>query len=472
MYDETNNSEWTYKVLGNWEVKDWLRLRGGYNRATRSPNLGELFLNPQEIFTGGGSFGDPCSVRANAPFGAGGFTGGVDPVLSSTEAVPALAPGQTQAGADSTHLICQQMMGGPGSTAETQFYNVTNAIVQAGGGGFAWVLQQGNKDLKPEKADTWTAGFVLNSPLENPWLSGITVAFDWYMVHIDDAIMTYSIDYANYRCFGTKIVTNAAEAAAQAATPGCQLVPRDQFSGVALNTTLSYDNQATIETSGFDVTFNWSSEIAALGVNVPGRLGLSMQGTILDYYTTKQSPAPFDVETDWTGSLGPNLPGTNAGAYDYRLFGSLSYTLDAWNVAMRWRHLPSVWSATKAAQLALIDNNAAVTAGGPGIILGYTPSTEIETDSYDVFDLSFGWNINEKFALRGGITNVFDIDPNNSGSTAGYAPGSDISAAKVCGSAPGCRAPGGYSLPSVAGYNGGYNDTLGRRFFVGFKASF
>jgi outer membrane receptor protein involved in Fe transport len=358
------------------------------------------------------------------------------------------------------------------STAQNTFYNVTNAAVQGGGGGFAWVLQKGNPLLEPEKADTWTAGFVLSSPYENPWLAGITLAFDWYMVNIEDAIMTYSIDYANYRCFGTATVTNAAEAAAQAATQGCQLVPRDQNTGGALNTTLSYDNQATIETSGFDVMFNWSSEIADLGVNVPGRLGLSIQGTILDYYTTKQSPAVFDVETDWTGSLGPNLPGTNGGAYEYRLFSSLSYTKDAWNVALRWRHLPSVWSAGKASQLALIENNDVVAAGGPGITLGYSPLTEVETDSYDIFDLSFGWSINETFALRGGITNVFDIDPNNFASTTGWAPGSDISAATVCGSAPGCRAPGGYSVPSVGGYSGGYYDTLGRRFFVGFKASY
>src|SRR5690606_26903933 len=45
--DET----WTYKINGSWMVNDSLRFRGGYNRATRAPNLGELFLNLQEVFT-------------------------------------------------------------------------------------------------------------------------------------------------------------------------------------------------------------------------------------------------------------------------------------------------------------------------------------------------------------------------------------------------------------------------------------
>src|SRR5690606_38524531 len=105
-YSETD-SETTWKILGNWRINDQVRLRGGFNRATRAPNLGELFLNQQEVFTGGGSFGDPCSPRANAPFGAGGTQYATDPVIAPTEQPPALASGQTQAGADSTFLICQ-----------------------------------------------------------------------------------------------------------------------------------------------------------------------------------------------------------------------------------------------------------------------------------------------------------------------------------------------------------------------------
>lgn len=477
-YEETDNSEWTYKILGNWEVKDWLRLRGGYNRATRSPNLGELFLNEQEIFTGGGNFGDPCSIRANAPWGAGGTTLADDETISpATEPLPSVAPGQTQAGADRTKQICDALMG---TVASNQFYqgivngvdSAVNFVQQGGGGGFAWVLQKGNPLLEPEKADTWTAGFVMNSPLENPWLSGITLSFDWYMVNIEDAIMTYSIDYANYRCFGDD---TGLSAAAQAATPACLLVPRDQFNGAALSTTLSYDNQATIETSGFDIAFNWSAEIASLGLDVPGSINLNMQTTVLNYYETKQSPAVFDVLTDWKGSLGPNLPGTQAGAYDYRIFTALTYSLNDWSATLRWRNLPSVWTATKAGQLALIDNNTSVTAGGPGIILGYTPSTEVMTDSYNIFDLAASWNVSEMIALRAGITNLLDEEPPYVGTSAGYTPSAypdATSLAAVCGGAPGCSNPTAVSLPSIGGFNGGYYDTLGRRFFVGLKVSY
>lgn len=462
---EHTDEETTWKALLNWQVNDWARLRGGFNRATRAPNIGELFLNPQEIFqVGGNNFGDPCSVRSTAPYGAGGT--GPDPVQAPGEPPTMIANGQTQQGAQSARLICEAMMG---EAAAEQFYEVNDA---PGGGGsaFNWVLQEGNPNLLSETADTWTFGLVASSPSNNPWLSGLTASLDWYEVEIDDAIMLYSVDFANFRCFGDVLVTTEAEAEAQANTRACELVPRSQTLGGPLTTSLSYDNQAKIETAGMDIGLNWTAQFADLDFDVPGGLALSLQATWLDYYRTKQSPADFDVETDWEGSMGPNLSGTNGGAYDYRLFGTLSYFMGGWTVSLRWRHLPEVWTAGYASQQAIIQNNAEVAAGGEGMVLSYTPTTEIQSDSYNVFDFSFNWSINETFTLRGGITNLLDTDPEEFGTTAGYPVGTDLAA--VCGGAPGCQAPTQFSLPGIGNTNGGYYDTLGRRWFMGLKARF
>ena len=472
---EHTDAENTWKALLNWQVNDILRFRGGFNRATRAPNLGEMFLNPQEIFTGGGAYGDACGVRSNSPYGAGGT--GIDPVVGPGEPADGstlLAAGQTPAGAQSTRLICEALMGGPGSGAVTQFYTNNNAPI-ATGGGFAWVLQSGNRALKSEVADTWTWGLVANLANNMTW------SFDWYKVEIEDAIMLYSVTYAGYRCFGSQIVTTPAEAAAQAATPACQLVPRDLNNGVALSALLSYDNQATIKTSGMDVAWNWLKPVGDSG----GTLNFNLQATILDYYKTKQSPAAFDVETDWKGSLGPaaSLTGTNSGAYDYRLFGSVNYGRNDWNLALRWRHLPSVFTAQYATQQAIKQNNASVVAGGPGILLSYTPTTEYESNDYNIFDLSFGWDINDTLSLRGGITNLLDTEPEVVGASTGYPIGTNLQG--VCPalgggtSPPGCQAPLSFSLEGAAGgvpaagsYQPGYYDTLGRRFFVGLSMQF
>ncbi len=83
---EHTDAENTWKTMINWQVNDILRFRGGFNRATRAPNLGELFLNPQEIFGLAGAYGDACGVRSNSPYGAGGS--GPDPVVGPGETRP------------------------------------------------------------------------------------------------------------------------------------------------------------------------------------------------------------------------------------------------------------------------------------------------------------------------------------------------------------------------------------------------
>jgi outer membrane receptor protein involved in Fe transport len=463
-YEHTDAEE-TYKALINWSINDWFRLRGGYNLATRAPNLGEMFLNPQEIFQiGGNNFGDACALRGTAPFGAAGT--GPDPILDPGETQPTLAAGQTPQGAASARLICEAMMG---PVAANQFYNVANAT---GGGAspFNWNQQTGNPNLQSETADTWTFGFVMNSPFEGPWLRGINLSLDYYQVEITDAIMLYSVDYANFRCYGSVLVTSAAQAASQAASPDCSLLSRNQALGGPLTTTLSYDNQATIETAGADIALNWILQFSDMGGDLPGGLSFNLQATWLDYYTTKQSPAVYDVETEWKGSLGPNLSGTNAGAYDYRLFGSVGYFRDTWGMNLRWRYLPEVYTAAYASQQAIKANNARVAAGGSGIILGYTPTTETATDAYSVLDLSFNWNVSDTIAFRGGVTNLLDTEPEPVGNTAGIPIGSNLSA--ICGGAPGCVAPLSVALPTHGAFNGGYYDTVGRRYFVGLEVSF
>ena len=467
-YRETE-AQTTWKALVNWQINDWARVRGGFNRATRAPNLGELFLNTQEVFTTGGAFSDPCGIRSNSPYGAGGTTFATDPIRTNPQEVPPfIAAGSSQAQANSSFLICQALMG---ATATQNFYFAGNDVTQpGGGGGFAWVLQEGNRGLESETSDSWTFGGVLRAPSDNPWLSGLNFTMDYYKVEIEDAIMQYSLDFAQFRCFGERIVTTPAEAQQQAQTAGCQLMPRDQNNGAALSTKVSYDNQATIETAGFDIGANWFANFNDLGFDLPGGLGLSLNATVLDYYRTKQSPGVFDPVIEWAGSLGPNLTGTQGGAYDYRLFGNLSYIRDNWSVTLRWRHLPEVDSVGMANTRARMRNNEAVAAGAPGIILNYSPITEQPIGAYNIFDLAANWTFSETLSFRAGITNLLDTEPEVQ-----FNPGRprDVPLSSYCeGQAPGCLAPFSYALPSVGGFNGGYYDTIGRRMFIGVKATF
>ena len=481
-YKETGDTEYTYKILGTWTPKKWLRFRGGYNRAIRAPNLGELFLNQQEIFTMGTvKFGDPCNIRSNAPWGAGGTTLANDEVADEyprSETAPVVVSGQTQAGADRVKQLCDIMMG---PVASDNYYegivggaDSNKDFVYAGSAfAFNWLLQKGNPYLKPETADTWTAGFVMNSPFEKVLFSDITLAFDWYSIKITDAIMLNSIDYSNFACFSQ----TGLSLAEQAASFACQNVPRDTMNGVALSTLLTYSNQAWIDTNGFDIMLNWRADLAAMGINsVPGGLNLNVKATVLNSYKARVSPAVYDIPVEFKGSLGPNLSGTQGGAYDYRLNTTLTYSnvRYPWNVSLLWRHLPGVWSANKAVENASIANNKRYLKDPTsGLLIGYTPTTEIKTDSYDIFDLNGSWDINETWSLRMGVNNLFQKDPISSGSSAGYNPNTDLTT--VCSDEDktlGCNNPTSHSLYSNGGFNASYYDTVGRRYFIGIKAKF
>ena len=170
-----------------------------------------------------------------------------------------------------------------------------------------WSFQLGEsaRQLRADVGDGGLDYLWLRDELavRQPMASEHDVVLDYDKVEIEDAIMLFSVDYANFRCYGANIVGSTAEAAARAASPECQLTPRNQALGGPLTTAISYDNQATIETAGADIALNWMLPFSELEGNRQGGVGVQLQATWLDYYTTKQSPTLFDVETEWKGSL-------------------------------------------------------------------------------------------------------------------------------------------------------------------------
>jgi iron complex outermembrane recepter protein len=477
-YEHTTPTD-TFKALANIQINDALRFRGGFNRANRAPNLGELFLELQEIFTGtGGLFSDACSLRSNATYGAGGAA--PDP-QTGAEGPTQLVNDRGAAGAMSTYLICQAQMGTVGAS---NFYGADQGTTPFAAVGFAnaWLQQVGNPNLKSEKADTWSAGFVFASSgiSDSPWLRGFTGSVDWWKVDIKDAIQPYSADYAGWLCYGQDIVSTLAGAQAYingAGKASCDKVVREPTRGGAIAKQVAFDNQATIETSGIDVALAWSAQLDEIGLGVPGRFGVNTQATFLDYYRTKASPVNIDVPVDWKGSLGPNLAGTNPGAYSYRINTNFNYAINKFNVNLGWRYLPGVWTANKAYENAVIANNARNAAGEPGTTrIPYTKLDEIKTKAYSEFSLSTTYELNETLSLRAGIDNLFDKAPPNIGGTTGL---TEAERANYCGGAPGCN-PGSQRLgrTSVAASAGqfsgtkGYYDVMGRSYFLGIKAKF
>ena len=71
-FTDTNKGNWTYKLQGNWQVTDWLRLRSTYGTSFRAPALFEQFLAGQVSGARQVSV-DPC-VRWQAGLNANTIT--------------------------------------------------------------------------------------------------------------------------------------------------------------------------------------------------------------------------------------------------------------------------------------------------------------------------------------------------------------------------------------------------------------
>src|SRR4029077_17673749 len=60
----------TFKLLGDWQVTDWIKFRGGLEVANRAPNIAELFTPPgssQITGTSGTITPDPCAYFSVTP---------------------------------------------------------------------------------------------------------------------------------------------------------------------------------------------------------------------------------------------------------------------------------------------------------------------------------------------------------------------------------------------------------------------
>jgi iron complex outermembrane receptor protein len=438
----SGSSGWTYKFMGDYAVNDWLRFRGGYNLSVRAPNLGELYQGKTQLYTGPGTlYGDPCSLLNTAPFGAGGANrlnvGGAPATATTTTALAngaaPIAP--VNPNAQSSYLICRATMG----AAANQFYDdPATAQANPAPSGIAFVNVNGNPNLTPETAKTYTAGLVLRSPFQNDWVRTLVVSVDYYRIHIDHAIEYTTPDYVYQMCLGGATVTTAAQASAYVASnPFCQSnsgVFRNATGGEA-STNTPDANLATIDTSGVDVTLDWRIPLSLAWKKLPGTFSLSVNSTFLGNYDT--TSAPGAAVQKWYGTRGPTLTGTDPGAYAYKINTTFGYTVGPANISVNWRHLPQV--------------NAQVP-------LGTVNNRTLPVSGYDDFDLNGFFQLPHGLQLRAGISNLFDKQPPTTGSTVPF-----ISST---GQITTLASSGAGSTDS------NYYDVMGRRFYVGLKARF
>ncbi|HEX9805482.1 MAG TPA: TonB-dependent receptor [Alteraurantiacibacter sp.] len=381
----------TWKINGNWGVNDWLKFRGGYQRANRAPNVAELF-QPAVFVTVPWPDHDPCSTLTRAEYG--NVAGNPDRA-------------QVQA-------LCTALAGG--FVIDDSFVGNVPTYFPLGRD-----LQRGNTSLDSEKATTWTIGTVIDSPVTSGPLSQLRLSVDYYNIKVEGAIAPASTQVVYQECFNA-LGNNPSY------DPNydyCQRISRTPVNGFWIATTASFENLGMISTSGIDAQLDWSIDAPGFG-DETGAIFANVLFNWLEKYEVQNNPGgPIFDYADSVGSPIGNPP--YGPQYKWRLNATVGYDFGPGMLSLSWRHLPS------ARHVATVTNPAA---------------QQEDIASYDIFDLTSRFQITDMFELRAGIENLFDRDPN------------------IYGRIPGVTDAVGEPEP------GGAFDVLGRRFYVGLKASF
>ncbi|WP_334163468.1 TonB-dependent receptor plug domain-containing protein [Phenylobacterium sp.] len=344
----------TYKLAGDWEPVEDLRLRASYQRAVRTPNVLELF-SPQNVVLNGTT--DPCA---------------------------GLAAG------DSLVARCAQAFGL--STAQVLAIEENPANQYNGRVG-------GNPNLDPETSDTYSVGFVY----QPSYLPGLNLSVDWFDIKVKDYIQQgINQDLVLTRCLDSLDPFF------------CGLVNRDAQGSLFLSpqgfVEASWLNSGALRTSGVDINAGYRTDLDRFGLDNMGGISFSFVGTWLDELSTQ--PLPGDPYYDCAGLYGAICSSANAPNPKWRHKARLTWntplTVGDWvnslGVSVQWRHFDSI-------SLDAFDSDPQLS--NPDVAY----ESDRVLASRDYFDLTATWTMKDSVNFRLGVNNVFDKDPPLTGSS-------------------------------------------------------
>ena len=272
----------SYKFGLDWAPVESFRLRGSYQRAVRSPNVQELFLQPRVQLNGNT---DPC---------AGDLT----------NATTADDPGATLA-------ECMNS----GVTAAQYGHILANPAEQYNG------LVGGNSTLDPEVSDTYSYGFVFTPS----FLPNFSMTVDYYDIKVEKKIDSVGQDRILQNCLNG-VAAYCAQVHRAPGNGSLWLGDGGYVEDPIINT-------GSLQTSGIDAEANYRFDIGGMG-----SLALSLVGTYTDEYLTESLDG--DPKYDCTGLFG-TVCGTPIPEWRHKMRANW---MSPWglDLALTWRHIAAV----------------------------------------------------------------------------------------------------------------------------------
>ena len=253
-YDPSGTAN-TYKFELQYAPVAMLRLRGGYQRALRAPNIIELY-SPQTVTNTSVVSVDQCA--------------GANPTASLA--------------------ACERT-----GVTPAQYGHIPQCPA-----GQCATLTGGNANLEPETADTWTAGFTLT-----PWHNFLS-SVDFYQIKLKGEIGTIPLNTSYEQCLATGNPTY------------CSLIVRSATGGLFGSTIAGGGyiegtniNVANVKVQGIDVQMNYRWPLTR------GSLSVNLTGTYMQKFTTEPLPGLGDY--DCAGLYGPTCSVTPRWRHNLRV---------------------------------------------------------------------------------------------------------------------------------------------------------
>ena len=325
----SNFNVWTYKGELSWQPVDDLRVRASYNRAIRAPDVAELFA-AQTV--GNVAAQDPCA--------------GANPAASLA--------------------ICQLT-----GVTPAQYGRIVECPAAT-----CSALSGGNIALRPETADTYTAGVVI-TPRN---LRNFSLSIDYYNIKVKNYIGSIAPSLIIGQC-------------AETGDPYfCGLFRRDARSGALfgqnaghiVSTTM---NTGFLKTSGIDINADYSFDVGNAG-----RINIGMVGTFLIEQVAQPVPGlgSYDCKGLFGYTCGQPSP-------EWRHVARFTWTAPSdTTVSLSWRHIGGT-------RLSSLTDNP---------LLG-APQTVVNSriKPYNYIDLALMQKVTDRFDVRAGVNNLLDKDP-------------------------------------------------------------
>jgi outer membrane receptor protein involved in Fe transport len=241
-------------------------------------------------------------------------------------------------------------------------------------------LLGGNPTLKPETADTFSAGATF-TPHE---VRGLTFSVDWW------DIMEYGFigAFAPGNIFSSCALNNDPTACAlihRAPNTGELFGPSNIANGGYVSQTVVNVNNG--QTMGIDFQGDYHLDLEDVGAKGYGSLAFSFNGT---YLLKTASVSPGNPEQDCAGLFGPLCQTVNP---RWRHITRLTWNTP-WNAlfSIQWRYIGST----------NLDLNAFQNAGN---------TADPRLPAYSYLDMAAQWRVNTNLTLRAGVNNILDTDP-------------------------------------------------------------